>query len=105
MAGDDRFGDIKAPHPVEWLSDNGPQFVANETRKFAAACDLLPRITRPYSPDSTKMVADKFGAIQATARELTPNQSTVKINLCATSIFKRKADALHNLAPGQVERD
>lgn len=50
-----RFGGIKAPHPVEWLSDNGPQFVANETRKFAVDCGLLPRNTRPYSPESNGM--------------------------------------------------
>ena len=50
-----RFDDIRAPHPVEWLSDNGPQFVANETRKFAVDCGLLPRNTRPYSPESNGM--------------------------------------------------
>lgn len=50
-----RFGGIKAPHSVEWLSDNGPQFVANETRKFASDCGLLPRNTRPYSPESNGM--------------------------------------------------
>ena len=50
-----RFGDIRAPQAVEWLSDNGPQFVANETRRFAADCGLLPRNTRPYSPESNGM--------------------------------------------------
>jgi len=50
-----RFGGIRASHAVEWLSDNGPQFVANETRKFAADCGLLPRNTRPYSPESNGM--------------------------------------------------
>ena len=31
-----RFSDIRAPHPVQWLSDNGPIFTAHRTIEIAA---------------------------------------------------------------------
>ena len=31
-----RFGDLRAPHPVEWLSDNGSIYTARETRLFSS---------------------------------------------------------------------
>ncbi len=50
-----RFGDIQTPHPIEWLSDNGPQFVAHETRRFGRECGLVVRNTPAYSPESNGM--------------------------------------------------
>ena len=50
-----RFGDIRTPHPVEWLSDNGPPYVAHETRRFGRECGLLVRNTPAYSPESNGM--------------------------------------------------
>ena len=50
-----RFGDIQTPHPIEWLSDNGPQFVAHETRRFGRDCGLVVRNTPAYSPESNGM--------------------------------------------------
>lgn len=50
-----RFNDTKVPHPIEWLSDNGPQFTAHETRRFGADCGLLVRNTPAYSPESNGM--------------------------------------------------
>ena len=37
-----RFGAVRAPHPVEHLSDNGSPYTAKETRDFAAALNLVP---------------------------------------------------------------
>jgi transposase InsO family protein len=54
-----RFGDIRTPHPVEWLSDNGPQYTANETRRFGAECGLIIRNTPSYSPESNG-IAEAF---------------------------------------------
>ena len=35
-----RFGATDAvPHRIEWLSDNGPQFVAEETKRFESRWD------------------------------------------------------------------
>jgi transposase InsO family protein len=50
-----RFGGTKTPSPVEWLSDNGPPYTANETRAFGTACGLLVCNTPAYSPESNGM--------------------------------------------------
>ena len=50
-----RFGSTQCPHPVEWLSDNGPPYTANETRSFGASCTLRVRNTPAYSPESNGM--------------------------------------------------
>ena len=38
-----RFDNVKVPHPIEWLSDNGPAYTANETRAFGAQSMRPPR--------------------------------------------------------------
>ncbi len=43
------------PHPLEWLSDNGPQYTAGETRDLGAALGLLVCTTPAYSPESNGM--------------------------------------------------
>jgi putative transposase len=48
-----------APHPVEWLSDNGPPYTAHETRAFGASLGLLVCNTPSYSPESNGM-AESF---------------------------------------------
>jgi transposase InsO family protein len=50
-----RFGSTQCPHPVEWLSDNGPPYTAHETRSFGASCTLRVRNTPAYSPESNGM--------------------------------------------------
>ena len=50
-----RFGGIRAPHPVEWLSDNGSIYTARETRVFAAQLNLVPCFTPVASPESNGM--------------------------------------------------
>lgn len=56
-----RFGPgvTRAPHPIEWLSDNGPPYIANETRTFGESLGLLICTTPPYSPESNGM-AESF---------------------------------------------
>jgi transposase InsO family protein len=48
-------GTVRAPHPVEWLSDNGPPYTAAETREFGRASGLLVCTTPAYSPESNGM--------------------------------------------------
>jgi len=43
------------PHPIEWLSDNGPPYTANETREFGASLGLLVCNTPSYSPEGNGM--------------------------------------------------
>lgn len=50
-----RFGAVRAPHPIEHLSDNGSPYAAKETRAFAAALNLVPCFTPVRSPESNGM--------------------------------------------------
>ena len=48
-----RFGDLRAPHPVEWLSDNGSIYTARETRVFAAQLNWFPASRQWRAPRAT----------------------------------------------------
>ena len=51
-----RFGPIdKLPHRIEWLSDNGGQYIATETREYARCWGFIPVTTPSYSPQSNGM--------------------------------------------------
>ena len=50
-----RFGAIRAPHPVQWLSDNGSIFAAHKTIEIALALNLAPCFTPVESPESNGM--------------------------------------------------
>ena len=50
-----RFGAVRAPHPIEHLSDNGSPYTAKQTRDFAAALNLIPCFTPVKSPESNGM--------------------------------------------------
>lgn len=50
-----RFGALKAPHPVEWLSDNGSCYTAKETVAFASMLGRLSRFTPVRSTESNGM--------------------------------------------------
>lgn len=50
-----RFGTLRAPHPVQWLSDNGSIFAAHKTIEIALALNLVPCFTPVESPESNGM--------------------------------------------------
>ncbi len=51
-----RFGVVKTlPEKIQWLSDNGPGFVARETVFFARQLGFEVCTTAPYSPESNGM--------------------------------------------------
>lgn len=50
-----RFGRAKTPQPVEWLSDNGPAYIARETAEIATALGLRLAFTPVRSPESNGM--------------------------------------------------
>ena len=56
-----RFGAeaLCTPHPIEWLSDNGPPYTALDTRDFGTKLGLLVCTTPAYSPESNGM-AESF---------------------------------------------
>lgn len=50
-----RFGSIRAPRPVQWLSDNGSIFAAHRTIDIAVALNVVPCFTPVESPESNGM--------------------------------------------------
>ena len=50
-----RFGDIRAPRKVQWLTDNGSILAAYRTLEIAAALNLEPCFTPVESPESNGM--------------------------------------------------
>jgi putative transposase len=54
-----RFTTSRAPHPIEWLSDNGSAYVARDTLDTARALGLKPCFTPVRSPESNG-VAEAF---------------------------------------------
>lgn len=50
-----RFGATATPHPVEWLTDNGSCYTANETIEQAHALGMIPCFTPIRSPESNGM--------------------------------------------------
>ena len=51
-----RFGQVdQLPHTVQWLSDNGPCYIARETVLFGRSIGLDICTTHPYSPESNGM--------------------------------------------------
>jgi integrase-like protein len=51
-----RFGDLRALHRIQWLTDNGSIFAANRTLEIAAALNLEPCFMPVESPESNGMV-------------------------------------------------
>ena len=47
-----RFAATRAPHPVQWLADNGSAYTARETLEFAIALSLVACFTPVRSPES-----------------------------------------------------
>ncbi|ACA20677.1 Integrase catalytic region [Methylobacterium sp. 4-46] len=54
-----RFGATKAPHPIEWLSDNGSAYIARQTSETATALGLRLLFTPVRSPQSNG-IAEAF---------------------------------------------
>ena len=52
---DARFRATRAPRPIQWLTDNGPAYIARETVETAKMLNLEPCTTPAYSPESNGM--------------------------------------------------
>lgn len=51
-----RFGDIeKLPQTIQWLSDQGPQYICEDTKYYAKSWGFDPITTPAYSPESNGM--------------------------------------------------
>src|SRR2546427_10751467 len=61
-----RFGEaaLKAPHAIQWLSDNGPQYTATATVLYAHELGLAPITTPAYSPESNGLAEAFVGTFK-----------------------------------------
>jgi len=61
-----RFGEatLTAPHAVQWLSDNGPQYTATATVLYAHELGLVPITTPAYSPESNGLAEAFIGTFK-----------------------------------------
>jgi len=61
-----RFGEhtLKAPHAIEWLSDNGPQYTATASVLYAHELGLEPITTPAYSPQSNGLAEAFVGTFK-----------------------------------------
>jgi len=61
-----RFGEatLKAPHAVQWLSDNGPQYTATASVLYAHELGLVPITTPAYSPESNGLAEAFVGTFK-----------------------------------------
>ena len=50
-----RFQASRIPHPIQWLTDNGPAYIARETVCFARQLGFSVCTTPSYSPESNGM--------------------------------------------------
>jgi putative transposase len=70
-----RFGAPRTPRLLEWLSDRGSIYRANDTKAFGSSIGLVPRYTMAYSPESNGM---------AEALVKTIKRDYVYVNDCAS---------------------
>jgi len=61
-----RFGEatLKAPHAIQWLSDNGPPYTATATVLYAHELGLVPITTPAYSPESNGLAEAFVGTFK-----------------------------------------
>jgi transposase InsO family protein len=53
---EERFGKVNhLPHRIQWLSDNGPCYVAKQTMMYGKSLGFEMCTTSPYSPESNGM--------------------------------------------------
>ena len=78
-----RFGNVlQLPHSVQWLSDNGPAYLSDDTRLFAEAIGLKVCTTPFYSPESNGM-AESF--VKTFKRDYVHARSGYCLGLCLTN--------------------
>jgi transposase-like protein len=55
---------LRAPHAIQWLSDNGPQYTATATVLYAHELGLVPITTPAYSPESNGLAEAFIGTFK-----------------------------------------
>lgn len=87
-----RFGSELPASPVQWLSDNGSAYTAEQARTFARQIGLLPLTTPVCSPQSNDM-AESF--VKTMKRDYIrhiskPDQATALCNLAIVFVHYKE---------------
>jgi transposase InsO family protein len=72
-----RFGSIRAPHPVQWLADNGSPYTAGRDHRFRHGPRLVACFTPVRSPESN-------GVCEAFVKTL--KRDYVRVNPCPDAL-------------------
>jgi putative transposase len=72
-----RFGDLRAPHRVQWLTDNGSIFAANRTLEITAALNLEPCFTPRKAPRAAVVANLQQSALIRPDLSLPPLRSVI----------------------------
>ena len=80
-----RFDALRAPHQVQWLTDNGSPYTAAETVEFATALNLVACFTPVRSPESN-------GVCEAFVKTFKRDYAQVNPRPDAISVLQRLGD-------------
>ncbi|HCB9839965.1 TPA: IS3 family transposase [Escherichia coli] len=83
-----RFGNELPASPVEWLTDNGSCYRANETRQFARMLGLEPKNTAVRSPESNGIAESFVKTIKRDYISIMPKQDGLTAAKNLTEAFE-----------------
>ena len=98
-----RFGNDLPSSPVEWLTDNGSCYRANETRQFARMLGLEPKNTAVRSPESNGIAESFVKTIKRDYISIMPKVARDGIELTDSQIAALERKASDNEACGEIE--
>ncbi|EOK0684903.1 IS3 family transposase [Escherichia coli] len=82
-----RFGNDLPSSPVEWLTDNGSCYRANETRQFARMLGLEPKNTAVRSPDSNGIAGSFVKTIKRDYISIMPKPDGLTVSKNLAVVF------------------
>ena len=74
-----RFGNVRAPHPVQWLADNGSPYTARDTIDFAAALNLVACFTPIRSPESNGVCESFVKTLKRDYARVSPRPDAITV--------------------------
>ena len=106
---DTRFAGATPAQPIEWLTDNGPPFIAQDTRAFAREIGLEPLTTAIRSPQSNGMAEAFVKTFKRDYVERMDRSNALTVMRQLTSAFEHYNDihphgALKMLSPRMFRR-
>ena len=75
----ERLNAPRAPHSVQWLTDNGSAYTTHETVAFAAALGLVPCFTPMRSPESNGVSQDFVKTLKRDYARIQPRPDALTV--------------------------